>query len=527
MNNYAFLYNVKKVVFLGFGRLNLRRSLLGTVGQDKFRRTAPVRRTAVPLILTNVSIVNRTRAKANGATTFKLPVLRRISIGRRRVRTVIMSPAHRLTVRARRRLCHLNGSGHTGIRIICNKTSVQHRVGLLGRIPRVLIKAPKELLSRVGHGAISLSRIGALILSRTSRVLSVNFLRSVRTVVGGIPRRERALLFSTAVPGTVHSVNRGFVRRPRIIGVGTGRLAASLISRCFIGTHRCRGFSVVAHVLSMRTPRLAVIFNQAGHHISRLSGKLRTEKCGTTNVRNSLARRHHVGVLGGFGRKHLSVLITASITTEKLSVSNIARICGCSVPRSPRDCIRHVKHANHTKRRNVSMAFIAPGRVRCLHIVRHLAGGHVRPLHPPARGRTFVKRVSDTLKSVGSLIRGARARGCRGRTGRLLRRCSTIRLITTLLGRVAGSSTDSIPIGVAPRHPLPEEGDSGGGFCNSQGEGNGKSGHGKCCGSQGGNQSGGCSQDGHRRANGHGFAVEGGGSWTNQGHEFSGDSHFF
>lgn len=531
---------------VGFSRLKLGTRLLGSVRRVKFRRTAPVRRRAVPLTLRKLSIVKRTRANANGATTFKLPVLRGVSGGGGIVRNVIVTPAHRLTVRARRRLCHLDHSGGMSIRIICNKTSVGHRVHTLGGGPRVVIKAPNHLLSRVGHGAVHLSRVRALILSRTSRVLGVNFLRSVRTVLDRAPTRHRALLFSTAVPSSVGGVNIGFVRTPRRIGVGTSRATTGLVSRCFIGYGSFRGFSAVAHLFSIRGPRLTVMFNHAGHHISRLSGNLRLHNCHTRNVRNSLARRGHVDMLGTFGANGLSVLMTASITTHKLSVSNIARMCGCSVPRSPRDCIRHVNHANHTNGRNVSIAFIAPGRVSCLHAVRGLAGGPVAPLRPPDSRRTFHNRIGATVSRIRALIGRARASGCGHTTIHLLRRRATRSLITTFLGDLSGS-TASIPIGVAPRHPLPSEGNGNNNNCGNGNNNNCGNGHDSS--SEHNNKrhnnrhdfgGGHSDSDGPHSNNGHcsrghnnndtntpggddrDFAVHGGGSWSMVGGLFSG-----
>lgn len=215
-----------------FTSLNLGTPVLRTLGSLNCRGPSPVRTRYVPRLLGNHSILNVTRAKDKGATTFSLPLLRGLSPRLGTPRVLILTPAHRLTMRITRTVASFSGRVHNmGIITLCNNRHCSIRLHTLHRKPRVIINAPNHLLSRLGHNALSLSGLDNLILSRTSRVLHVNFVRSIRAVVTRVPRNRRATLFSTAVPRTVHHVAHHFVGRPRRIHVRSDIAAHPSVDR--------------------------------------------------------------------------------------------------------------------------------------------------------------------------------------------------------------------------------------------------------------------------------------------------------
>lgn len=189
-------------------RLRYDRTVRGTMRQVNFTRVARIRRGAVPIVLTKHSIVTGTPANANGAYTFNVPITRRVSPTLGTPRTIVLTPAHRLTRRVTRRLAKL-ACFVPRIRIIyiCNNTGVRGRTGHLTRNYRVIITAPNHLVSRCGRRGVSLSRIARIILSRTSRVLGVNFCGSIGRVVNLVGTHGSLSVFSTAVDHRIVSVN--------------------------------------------------------------------------------------------------------------------------------------------------------------------------------------------------------------------------------------------------------------------------------------------------------------------------------
>lgn len=169
-----------------FSRLRLSRDLLRTLRSGNFAHPATVRTTTVPPTLSNHSMLNSTPANANGATTCLLPTLRRLLSfphgGSNPPHVLVLAPAHRLTVRITSRTHRLTGRARLSVTAVANNMTCVGRTRIFDRGRSVIITAAKHLLRCVGRRGFSYHTIRALVLSRTSHVLSVNFTRSVRRV---------------------------------------------------------------------------------------------------------------------------------------------------------------------------------------------------------------------------------------------------------------------------------------------------------------------------------------------------------
>lgn len=388
---------VSCVAFRGLG---LVRPVLGTLRRRKCSAPAPVRRGSVPVLLRKGSLLKYTRAKANGATTFSVPVLRGLcgASGHGDVGTLVLAPAHRLTVRVKRSFDTCNGCAKLERTIVFNNMKRGPRASRLGHKMRVLITAPKQLRSLIGRNFVGLGTLRFFMLSRTSQVLSVKFVRSVQHVLGLLPTGQRALFFSTAVPPRVRVLTGSVLARPRGMRIAPTSSAISAVSRSICFIRGGRGGSLLVRLLGGPTVGSMLVFAEAGCKTSGLTHALDGSKVETRTVRKGGSRGTQRQTLANFGGRRLHMLVTASVTTQNVSISRLSRIVGCRLPGVPRACIRHVKQAKHTNRSNVTLSFYRSRRLPCLGSVRGLVKGDV----PMVGRRPFIATSNLGTRGVGA-----------------------------------------------------------------------------------------------------------------------------
>lgn len=393
-----------------FRRLNISPRVHETIRRVKCRGPVPMRRRIVPCLLKRGgSMMTLTRAKAKGATTFNLPLVRRVGMGGHIPRSLVLYPAQRLYLRVTNSLGSCSGCvSKLGMLPMCNKSSVSDRVHDLGHNMRVVMTAPNHLLSLVRHGAISLSAVDGIMVSRTSRVLGVKFASDVGTVLTSIPRRHGALLFSTAVDPRVTHVSGGCLHSTGRVAVKHGGRDAGDIGRVTCVIRTGSGCTMLGHMTSCYPRVCNVIFYHAHGRARRVTSGLVRRNCGTSSLRKRLSRTRHSTIVRGFHLHGVRVLITASMTTHKLSMGSLARIVGCNLPSSARDCARHDKHAKHTKGANVSVTVIGVHRGKGVHRVRHVVNGGFVVRRIPANGRVYRGRLVGMVSSVRGMGIGRR-----------------------------------------------------------------------------------------------------------------------
>lgn len=350
------------------------RPVLGTLRRANCAAPAPVRRRTVPMLLGNGSLLKYTRAKAKGATTFTVPLVRQLCRSSRggNVGTLVLAPAHRLTVRVNRGFSRCTKCAKIGRTIVFNKIPRGTRISTLGQNIRMLVTAPKHLLSLRSRNYVSLGKLRCFMLSRTSHVLSVNFVRSVGGMLGLVPTQQRALFFSTAVPSRVRGLTSSVLAGPRGVRIAPISSAISAVQRDICFMRGGRGGSLLLRLLGGPRVRSILVFAHAGRNTSGLTEVLGGDRVKTRTVRKGGSRGTHRETLAGFGSRAAEILVTASVTTENVSIGRLSRIVGCRLPGVSRACIRHVNHAKHTKRSKVTVSFYRSRRLPCLGSVRGL-----------------------------------------------------------------------------------------------------------------------------------------------------------
>lgn len=250
--------------------------------------------------------------------------------------------------------------------------------GLGGR-PRVTLKAPNQILRLVGRGGLGVRRIGAIILSRKSRLLIPRRTRAIRGVIGSALGRHRILLFSTALPPIIRRLTGRLATSTRIVHIrGSRAVRTTNISRvCFI-TRTESGVGVLRGVSELRSVG-TLMFIGSVNGLAIVTRGLSFGGVSSDALRDSLDGFSERGTVGGFHANGAGVLVTASITTEKLSVGKIARIIRFSFPGSVGRCIRHSKEAKEFNTDKAIVSLIARER-------RHRLGGVTGRLNRATRG---------------------------------------------------------------------------------------------------------------------------------------------
>ncbi len=282
-------------------------------------------------------------ANSNGALTCLLPLIGSLRRNYSVPRTLILIPSHRLTLRVRR----IFGSVKANVPIVdyCKNqptVSRRHAVGKIG--PRIVVNAPKHVGSRLNGKGVSTSNVRALIVSRFSGYLRVNFRRRVTRILGRVPCLGQHFLLSTASTPTVPH----FISRNDFIGLsflGTSRRVPSEVGMCHIRSPRGSGLRALSSLLYGLKSGDSLIFMGCHRDIRHICHFLRRGNVTYRVFRKKVRRGSQRHTLCGFDGNSYGIFISASLTTHNLSVPSVSRIVRCRLPLGRSTCVRHGNHA--------------------------------------------------------------------------------------------------------------------------------------------------------------------------------------
>lgn len=284
-------------------------------------------------------------ANSKGALTCLLPLIDSLGGKIRNIRTIMLMPSHRLTLRVRR----IFGTVTANFPIVdyCNKhPTVRRRHAVENVSPTIVVNAPKHVGSRLGGRGFRTNAIHALIVSRFSGYLRFNFRSRVTRIVKGLPTLHHHFLLSTASTRRVpHFANVGHALGLSFLG--PRRAISRHLSMCQIASPIGSGLRALCGLLYALNGRSALIFYGRHRDISQMKGCLRSVGICYRAFRNKVRRSSHRQTLCGFHGKDYRVFVSARLTTHKLSVPSVHRIIRCRLPITRSKFVRHGKHATH------------------------------------------------------------------------------------------------------------------------------------------------------------------------------------
>lgn len=316
------------------------------------RRLAPVRRTTGRTCRSTGSLMLLSPANSNGALTFLLPLMRALGTSVRNIRTLMLMPSHRLTLRVRA----IFGSVKAPFGTVdyCNKHPTVRRRQAVGNVrPAIVVNAPKHVDSRLEGRGFGTTAIIALIVSRFSGYLRFNFRSRVTRIVKRLPSLGGHILLSTAstrrVPRFTKMKNSAPSSNSQFVGLSflTPRTLTPHLQLRGIISPRGSGLRALCGLLYALNCRSALMFYGCHRDIRHITKCLGTEGFPYSVFRKNVRRPSHRHTLCGFHGNDYTMLVSASLTTHKLSVPNVRGIIRCRPPMGRRTCARHGKHATH------------------------------------------------------------------------------------------------------------------------------------------------------------------------------------
>lgn len=310
------------------------------------------------------SVILLDPAKSNGALTFLLPLLAALASRSGGVRTIVVTPSHRLTLRVRAMFHSLKTK--CGIGYYCKKRPVHARGGDLRRPPAILVNAPKHVISRLRQNGVGLSDIHALVLSRFSGSLRLNFLTRVGRVLTRLPNIHHQILASTATTISVPTFAK--VATPMQLSF-LGRIGRSgKLTLHIIGSPIGSGLRALCGLLNRLGNNSTLVFYGCQRAMRQIDGCLARVNMSGRCFRKKVRRPRHRHTLSRFHGNDTAMFVSASLTSHNLSVPRIGGIVRCRLPIDRRTCIRHGKHATHVGTRKITCLVLGTRRAvpRCV-----------------------------------------------------------------------------------------------------------------------------------------------------------------
>ncbi|VTZ22576.1 ATP-dependent RNA helicase RhlE (fragment) [Methylocella tundrae] len=250
-----------------FSGLGLAAPLLLALNKLGYTAPTPIQAQAIPHLMTGRDLVGIAQTGTGKTAAFALPILHHLithpqQAPRGGARVLVLSPTRELASQIAESFRSLGSEMQLSVQVVFGGVPHGAQIRALQRGLDVLVATPGRLVDHLDAGAAHLGKTEFFVLDEVDQMLDLGFVKSIRRVVGTLPKRRQNLFFSATMPTEIAKLAGELLNDPVQVSVTPVAKTADRVNQqvLFVETHRKR--DVLVDLLSDAGMARTIIFTR-------------------------------------------------------------------------------------------------------------------------------------------------------------------------------------------------------------------------------------------------------------------------
>ena len=356
--------SLKKMVFMGFNRLNLDDKILNALEKAGLTMPTAIQEKAIPLILEGKDLRASAQTGTGKTAAFVLPALQKLSKPARPgrgPRVLILTPTRELAMQVAKETSKFSiGCPH--IKTVCVFGGVPYPMQnrQLKQPFDILVATPGRLIDHLERNRIDLSRIELLILDEADRMLDMGFIEPVEHIVQQSPSSRQTLLFSATLSKEVYKLSEKLLRNPQEIAIAPEQTKHDQITQHFEAVdnieHKHRRLNEI-----LKDPDLnqVIVFTATQRAADELADKLSVEGHDASALHGGMNQRQRTRTINSFRQNRIQILVATDVAARGIDVSTITHVVNFDLPMSGEDYVHRIGRTGRAGATGIAFSFAA------------------------------------------------------------------------------------------------------------------------------------------------------------------------
>ena len=317
-----------------FDTLGVPLRLSALLAQQGITTPTPIQTATLPDSLAGRDVLGRGRTGSGKTYAFLLPLVARLTDGRRprrgAPRALILAPTRELVAQIDTALAPLARAAGLTTRTVFGGVGQQPQVNALRRGVDVVVACPGRLEDLIGQGHCSLDDVEITVLDEADHMADLGFLPGVRRILRRTPRRTQRLLFSATLDKAVDSLVREFLSNPVTHEADSPRSPVSTMSHHVLQVAREHRLPVLVDLTS--APGRTLVFTRTKHGAKALTRQLNRSGVPAVELHGNLGQGARTRNLEAFHSGRASTLVATDVAARGIHVDDVTRVVHADLP---------------------------------------------------------------------------------------------------------------------------------------------------------------------------------------------------
>jgi superfamily II DNA/RNA helicase len=294
----------------------------------------PIQNATLPDALSGRDVLGHGRTGSGKTLAFLLPVVARLSNGRRAgagtPRALILAPTRELATQIDAALKPLAAAAGLKACTVFGGVGQGPQVAALRRGVDIVIACPGRLEDLIKQRHCSLGSVQITVLDEADHMADLGFLPAVKRLLSQTPADGQRMLFSATLDRAVDGLVRQFLTNPATHHADVATPSVTTMTHQLLHLERADRLPVLVDLA--RAPERTIVFTRTKHGAKALARQLNRSGVTAVELHGNLTQNNRTRNLDDFHTGRASTLVATDIAARGIHVDDVALVVHADPP---------------------------------------------------------------------------------------------------------------------------------------------------------------------------------------------------
>ena len=342
-----------------FKSLGLSDSLLAAIDELGFESPSPIQALTIPPAMQGRDLVGLSETGSGKTAAFTLPALEKVDTATHEPQVLILSPTRELCMQVCEEV-HRLGSRLEGLRAIpiYGGAPIDRQITQLKRGAHIIVGTPGRLLDHLRRKTLQPGTIKLAVLDEADRMLDMGFREDMEDLLAGLHEDRQTLFFSATMNREVQKLIRRFGNEPEEISIERKTKTVDTIEQSYYEVRNRSKIEVLARLLDMENPRLAVIFCNTKRSVDECTEALLARGYAADRLHGDISQQLRERTTRRFREGKFELLVATDVAARGLDIDDLDAVFNYDIPQDPEDYVHRIGRTGRAGRAGRAISFV-------------------------------------------------------------------------------------------------------------------------------------------------------------------------
>ncbi len=317
-----------------FADLGVPSDLVALLNARGIDQPTPIQAATLPDALSGRDVLGRGRTGSGKTYAFLLPIVARLSSGRRAApkspRALILAPTRELVGQINEALAPLAKAAGLTTQTVFGGVGQNPQVQGLRNGADIVLACPGRLEDLIGQGHCSLGSVEVTVLDEADHMADLGFLPAVKRILDRTPQQGQRMLFSATLDRAIDVIVKRYLTNPAVHEADSAQSPVAKMDHHVLHLNREHRVPVLVDLAS--APGRTVVFTRTKHGAKALARQLNKSGVPTVDLHGNLSQGARTRNMASFHSGKATTLVATDIAARGIHVDDVALVVHADPP---------------------------------------------------------------------------------------------------------------------------------------------------------------------------------------------------